>query len=24
VVQHKGIKDYSGARRILYRATMTA
>ena len=25
VVQHKGIKDYgSGARRILYRCTMTA
>lgn len=24
VVQHKGIKDYGGARRILYRATMTA
>jgi len=24
VVQHKGIKDYEGARRILYRATMTA
>lgn len=24
VVQHKGIKDYGGGRRILYRATMTA
>jgi taurine dioxygenase len=24
VVQHKGIRDYGGARRILYRATMTA
>jgi taurine dioxygenase len=24
VVQHKGIKDYTGGRRILYRATMTA
>jgi taurine dioxygenase len=24
VVQHKGIKDYSGSRRILYRATMSA
>jgi taurine dioxygenase len=24
VVQHKGIKDYGNARRILYRATMTA
>ncbi|HXW40179.1 MAG TPA: TauD/TfdA family dioxygenase [Xanthobacteraceae bacterium] len=24
VVQHKGIRDYGGGRRILYRATMTA
>jgi taurine dioxygenase len=24
VVQHKGIRDYGGSRRILYRATMTA
>jgi taurine dioxygenase len=24
VVQHKGIKDYGGGRRVLYRATMTA
>jgi taurine dioxygenase len=24
VVQHKGIKDYGGSRRILYRATMSA
>lgn len=24
VVQHRGIKDYGGGRRILYRATMTA